>query len=123
MKIDPNTIVVKVARYYDQDLGELQYTCKCREGQLVKTRQVTMFFLREMTSMSLNKVGMIYKKDHATVIYACKQIRDQYDTNKHYRQEIDDIRSILLKYQKFVDRISYHYNLMKVFGKQLTPLS
>jgi chromosomal replication initiator protein len=121
MKINPDIIVEKVALYYSQEVSELQCSYRCRDGELVKTRQVTMFFLREMTNMSLANIGRIYTKDHATVLHSCKQVQNQYDTNIIYKQEIDELRAIILKYQRFQTRISLHYDLMALFGKKLAP--
>jgi chromosomal replication initiator protein len=122
-KIDPNTIVEKVAQYYSQELYELQSTTKRRNRELVRTRQVTFFFLREMTNMSLARIGWIYSKDHATILHACRQVRNLYETDKIYKAEIDELRGIILKHHDLKDRMSYHYDLMSMFGKQLIPQS
>lgn len=121
MKINPDIIVQKVAFYYGQELCDLQHTSKCRNRDLVKTRQLTMFFLKEMTGMTILRIGQIYSKDHATVVHSCKQVRNLYDTDKLYRTEVDELRAIMLKYKPHKERMSLQYDLMSFFGKQILP--
>jgi chromosomal replication initiator protein len=65
---------------------------KVRKREIVQTRQIAMYFARNMTKHSLAMIGAeIGGKDHATVLHACKTVEDLYDTDKVFRQHIVEI--------------------------------
>jgi hypothetical protein len=47
-------------------------TTKTRQRDYVYNRQNIMSFLRIYTNLSYSKIGDLFKKDHASVIYNCK---------------------------------------------------
>jgi chromosomal replication initiator protein len=68
-----------------------------KNKNLVLARQVSMFLAREMTSSSFPDIGdKIGGRDHSTVIYAHNKIKKLLDTNKALRDDVEDIREILL---------------------------
>ena len=48
---------------------------KSRRGREVLSRQICMFCLHELTPMSLNEIGSLFTRDHATVIHSSKAIQ------------------------------------------------
>jgi len=49
-----------------------------RTKEIALPRQIAMYLSKQLTSLSLNDIGKNFGgKDHATVIYACKQIEDK----------------------------------------------
>ena len=38
---------------------------------------------------------IVGKKDHATVLHACKTIKDQIETNKAFRATVEEIEELL----------------------------
>ncbi|MFV0553458.1 MAG: chromosomal replication initiator protein DnaA [Mangrovibacterium sp.] len=58
---------------------------KTRKREIVQARQLTMYFSKEMTNQSLSAIGaQVGKKDHATVMHACKTIKNLLDTDKNF---------------------------------------
>ena len=110
--MESKTIILKVSEYYKIDIPELK--TKCREREFVKVRQITMYFLREFTTLSLARIGGFYNRNHATVLYACNQVNNLYDTDKKYRYEIDEIRKNLLSYTKNVNKLPLKYWIMQL---------
>ena len=54
---------------------------KTRKREIVTARQVSMMLAKTFTKYSLAKIGNeIGKKDHATVLHACKTISNLLDT-------------------------------------------
>lgn len=50
---------------------------KKRTAELSLARQIAMFITREKTEESLQQIGISFnKKDHTTVLYACKKVED-----------------------------------------------
>jgi len=67
-----------------------------RKRQIVQARQVTMFLAKQYTEMSLAQIGsLIGKKNHATVLHACRTVKEQMEVDKSFRDEIVDIEKKL----------------------------
>lgn len=79
-----------VCDYFDMPLESLQ--TKTRKREIVQARQIAMYFSKSMTKSSLASIGaQIGGKDHATVLHACKTVRNLKDTDKSFRLYIDEI--------------------------------
>ena len=49
-------------------------------------------FAKQMTKDSLTSIGnVIGKRNHATVLHACKTVKDLIDTDKSFRYSIEEI--------------------------------
>jgi chromosomal replication initiator protein len=74
-EITAPTILNETAAYFNLTLEEL--TSKSRTRTLVTARQIAMYLLRELTEMSLPKIGQeLGGRDHTTVIHADRKIRE-----------------------------------------------
>ena len=57
---------------------------------------MAMFFSKRLTPSSLANIGaQIGKRDHATVLHACKTINNLSETDKKFKQYITDISNKL----------------------------
>jgi chromosomal replication initiator protein len=57
-----------------------------------------MYLAKKYTDASSSKIGQfIGKKDHATVLHACKMIRDQVEVDKSFKAEVEEIEASLRK--------------------------
>ena len=73
-EITASTILGQTASYFDVTLEELH--SKSRNRTLVTARQIAMYLLRELTDMSLPKIGQeLGGRDHTTVMHADRKIR------------------------------------------------
>lgn len=69
-----------------------------RKREIVQARQVAMYLSKQYTEMSLAQIGSIIgKKNHATVLHACKTVKDQIEVDKSFRDNIEEIEKILNK--------------------------
>lgn len=69
-----------------------------RKREIVQARQVAMYLSKIYTEMSLAQIGSIIgKKNHATVLHACKTVKDQLQVDKSFRDEIEEIEKALKK--------------------------
>ncbi len=83
-----------VCKYFNLDQSMIQTNSRKRE--IVQARQVTMFLAKKYTDCSFSHIGKIVgKRDHATVLHACKTVRDQIETNKTFRASVEEIESLL----------------------------
>jgi chromosomal replication initiator protein len=70
------TIQKTVCEHFNLRLTDIK--AKKRTKELVNTRQIAMYLARKHTNLSLSEIGAHFGgKDHATVIYACKQIEEK----------------------------------------------
>jgi chromosomal replication initiator protein len=68
------TITAQTAAYYGLTIEDLQGTSRSRV--LVTARQIAMYLCRELTELSLPKIGQLFGgRDHTTVMHAERKIR------------------------------------------------
>lgn len=83
-----------VCKYYNLELAAIQTNSRKRE--IVQARQVTMYLAKKYTDSSFSHIGKIVgKRDHATVLHACKTVKDQIETNKSFRSSVEEIEALL----------------------------
>ncbi|GHV72604.1 chromosomal replication initiator protein DnaA [Bacteroidia bacterium] len=67
-----------------------------RKREIVQARQLVMYFSKEYTQSSLAKIGKLCgNKDHATVLHAHRTVKNQCDTNKKYKLQVQDLEKKL----------------------------
>lgn len=79
-----------VSDYFQMDVSTLQ--SKTRKRHIVQARQLAMFFAKKFTKASLASIGsQIGKRDHATVLHACKTVDNLSATDKQFRKYVEDL--------------------------------
>ena len=73
MQISTAAIMAATAEYFGTTVEELRGPGKTRA--LAQSRQIAMYLCRELTDLSLPKIGQAFGRDHTTVMYAEKKIR------------------------------------------------
>ncbi|NVN49409.1 Chromosomal replication initiator protein DnaA [Mycolicibacterium hippocampi] len=73
MQISTAAIMAATAEYFETSIEELRGPGKTRA--LAQSRQIAMYLCRELTDLSLPKIGQAFGRDHTTVMYAEKKIR------------------------------------------------
>jgi len=87
-----------VCDYYNISLEAIQ--SKNRKREIVQTRQIAMYFAKKFTKYSLSTIGAeIGGKNHATVLYADKVIKDQMSYDKNLKSQVDDIEKRIETYK------------------------
>ncbi|MGC8989076.1 MAG: chromosomal replication initiator protein DnaA [Verrucomicrobiia bacterium] len=81
----------RVAEYYDIRLADM--TSKRRPENIAFPRQVAMYLARELTDSSLSVIGEAFGgRDHGTVLYACKQVKNRMETDQNVRDAIQHLK-------------------------------
>jgi len=79
-----------VSDYFQMDIQTLQ--SKTRRRHIVQARQLAMYFAKKYTKASLASIGnQIGKRDHATVLHACKTVDNLSFTDKQFRKYVEDL--------------------------------
>ena len=83
-----------VSEYFQMEIATLQ--SKTRKRHIVEARQLAMYFAKKYTKASLASIGsQIGKRDHATVLHACKTVDNLSFTDKQFRKYVDDLNQKL----------------------------
>lgn len=85
-----------VSTYFNIDLKLIH--SKSRKREIVQARHVAMFLSKKYTDSSYSHIGnMVGKRDHATVLHACKTVQDSLDIDKSFQLAMKDIEELLKK--------------------------
>jgi len=85
-----------VCNYFNVEMKLIH--SKSRKREIVQARHVTMFLSKKYTDFSYSHIGnMVGKRDHATVLHACKTVQDSLDIDKTFRSTMTDIEELLKK--------------------------
>jgi chromosomal replication initiator protein len=89
--ITVDIIISEVAKYYNT--SENNILSRKRTKEIAFARQVAMYLTKEMTNLTLETIGLNFGgKDHATVLYACKTIKDLTKQNNSLSKSIEEIK-------------------------------
>ena len=76
VEIKPTDIITQVAKYFYITFDDI--VGRSRTKKIALARQIAMYLVRELTSMSLNDIGQVFGgKDHTTVMHAYTRISDE----------------------------------------------
>lgn len=94
--ISVENIISAVCKHFSLDRNVIH--TKSRKREVVQARQVAMYLAKAYTDLSTTKIGsLIGGKDHATVLHACKTIKELKEVDKNFRAEIDELQTSLKK--------------------------
>jgi len=84
-----------VARYYNIRVEE--FKSKKRNREISYPRQIAMYLCRELTDMSLPKIGDDFGgRDHTTVIHAYDKISEDIDSNPETRRAVSELKKNII---------------------------
>jgi len=88
--ITPEIIQKEVAQYYKLKVEQLNG--KKRVKSIALPRQVAMYLCRELTDCSFPELGEKFGgKDHTTIMYACRKIKQHKEHDKTLSRDIEQI--------------------------------
>ena len=91
----PESIINQVADTFSLTPGDI--TGPDRRAPIVYARQIAMYLCRELLGVSLSSLGRYFNgKNHATVIYACKKIEQNMNSDKKTHTLVTQIRKRFL---------------------------
>jgi chromosomal replication initiator protein len=89
IQISAATIMAVTAEYFDTTVEELRGPGKTRA--LAQSRQIAMYLCRELTDLSLPKIGQAFGRDHTTVMYAQRKILSEM---AEHREVFDHVKEL-----------------------------
>ncbi len=83
-------IINEVARTYNVTPEDIK--SNKRKASISTARKIAMYCVREITGMSMEEIGTEFGgRDHSTVVYCCKTVGEQLETDQRVRDSVDDI--------------------------------
>ena len=82
-----------VAEYYD--VTEESLKSKKRQANINKARQVGMYLSSIQTDETVERIGLQYNRDHATVLHGVEKIENELRTDEQLKKEINELRDKL----------------------------
>ena len=90
VEIVPQHVIEVVANYFNLTTDEL--VGKGRAKKFVQARQIAMYLCRELTDLSLPKLGSSFGgRDHTTVMYAERRVRESLSENKKVFDQVQEL--------------------------------
>ncbi len=80
-----------VAEYFDLTVENLK--SKKRTANINNARQIAMYICKMTTEETIERIGLEFNRDHATVIHACDKIDEEYKKSDELREQIKEIKN------------------------------
>jgi chromosomal replication initiator protein len=98
--VSPNEIIAHTAQYFELTVDDLYGSS--RSQMIAMARQIAMYLCREMTNLSLPKIGQLFgNRDHTTVMYANKKIGELMKERRSVYNQVTDITSRIKQTPQF----------------------
>ena len=92
--ISAQTIMQVVATYFDVTIDDLRG--RNRSKVLVMPRQIAMYLCRELTDLSLPRIGQeLGGKDHTTVMHAVKKVTKEMVEKRHIYNQVTELTTLI----------------------------
>ena len=92
-RITPELIIDCVADYYSLSADMLRGDS--RKKEIALARHVAVYLTREMTGLSLPRIGDAFGRDHSTIINSCDKITKQLENQPDMKGAIADLKKII----------------------------
>jgi chromosomal replication initiator protein len=90
--VSPADIISIAATFYQLSVEDLYSSS--RSQPIALARQVAMYLCREMTNLSLPKIGQLFgNRDHTTVMYANKKISELMKERRSIYNQVTELTS------------------------------
>ena len=88
--VSPVEIMNTTADYFRLSVDELTGTSRAQA--IATARQIAMYLCREMTNLSLPKIGQLFGgRDHTTVMHACKKIAELMKERRSIYNQVTEL--------------------------------
>jgi len=98
--IAPVDIINHTAEYFKLSVDDLYGSS--RSQAVATARQIAMYLCRELTNLSLPKIGQLFgNRDHTTVMYANKKISELMKERRSIYNQVTELTSRIKQNQRF----------------------
>mgnify|MGYP000107747136 CR=1 FL=1 len=98
--VAPVDIMNATADYFRLSVDELTGTSRAQA--IATARQISMYLCREMTNLSLPKIGQLFGgRDHTTVMHACKKIAELMKERRSIYNQVTELTTRIRQRPQF----------------------
>ena len=98
--VAPVDIMNTTADYFRLSVDELTGTSRAQA--IATARQISMYLCREMTNLSLPKIGQLFGgRDHTTVMHACKKIAELMKERRSIYNQVTELTTRIRQRSQF----------------------
>ncbi|MBR0598421.1 chromosomal replication initiator protein DnaA [Sinanaerobacter chloroacetimidivorans] len=91
-QVTPALVKKYICKHFNIKQADLESAKRSRN--LAFPRQIAMYICRDMTDLSLPKIGEFFgNRDHTTVLHACDKISSEMKTNESLREVIKELEN------------------------------
>ncbi len=87
--ITPDNIIKEVCRYFRVEEDQIRGPSRSRE--ILNARQIAMYLIRRMTSLSLDETGKLFKRDHTTALNGITKIENRMKNDNNFAETVKAI--------------------------------
>ena len=87
--ITPDNIIKEVCRYFRVEEDQIRGPSRSRE--ILNARQIAMYLIRSMTSLSLDETGKLFKRDHTTALNGITKIENRMNNDNNFAETVKAI--------------------------------
>lgn len=80
-----DTVIANTCEQYNITVDQIK--SKTRKGPIVIPRLLTMHILKSNTLLTLKEIGIVFNRDHTTVINAIKSTSNMLETDCDFKEE------------------------------------
>ncbi len=92
--ITPDSIKKAVCKHYSIKLSDMESSKRTKA--LAFPRQIAMYLCRDLTDLSLPKIGENFgNRDHTTVLYACEKINNEIQKDEQLKESVFFLKNII----------------------------
>jgi chromosomal replication initiator protein len=89
-RVTPDLVISIAAEYFSVTMEEIRSASRSRP--LVTARQMAMYLCRELTDLSLPKIGEYFGgRDHSTVVHAAKKVRKEMQEQQNAYEQVREL--------------------------------
>jgi chromosomal replication initiator protein len=89
-RVTPDLVISVTAEYFDVSSDEIRSSSRSRP--LVNARQMAMYLVRELTDLSLPKIGERFGgRDHSTVVHATNKVRREMQEQQSSYEQVREL--------------------------------
>ena len=92
-RITPDLIIECVSDYYGLSTDLVRGDS--RKKEIAQARHVAVYLTREMTGLSLPRIGDAFGRDHSTIINSCDKVTKLLDTSSDMKSTIADLKKMI----------------------------
>ena len=92
-RINAEMIINCVSDYYKLDPAQIRGDS--RKKEIARARHVAVYLTREMTEMSLPRIGDEFGRDHSTILNSCDKVGKMLEQESEMKETIANLKKII----------------------------